>query len=587
MILQALTAYYEAMLRKGIVAPPGWDGAFKVSFWLELNDSGELIDVIDQRHDEQRGKKTVLVPRQMSVPAHVKRANNIAANFLCDNSSYILGADEKGKQARAVQCFEACAALHHKLLDGVDSPAARAVLAFFDTWQPELAATHPLLVGRWKDITDNANLVFCYDYADGRRPVTEDPAIQDAWQRHYHDTDLDTAMAQCLVTGQAAPIAATHPAIKGVPGAQSSGAALVSFNAPAFCSYGHEQGGNAPVSEYAAFAYTTALNTLLADRDHCKIIGDTAVVCWAENADNAAADLGVAAAFGIPENRGVQESDVTAALKALAAGRSCDWLDERILPDQHVYFLGLAPNSARLSVRFFLRDSIRRFAEHINQHREALEIVRPANDPWEDLPVWKLVRETVNQKERNPSPAPQLAGDLMRAILTGPRYPATLLNGVTLRIRAEREITRGRAAIIKAYYTRNRSKYCPEEVLTVTLNDESEYLPYVLGRLFAVLEAVQDAANPGINTTIKDRYFNYACATPAVIFPTLIKLAQKHLQKLDTGKSIHYNQQLTALMGMIHEGFPARMTLPEQGAFQLGYYHQTQKRYEKKNKGEN
>lgn len=609
MILQALTAYYEAMLKKDIVAPPGWDGAFKVSFWLELNDSGELIDVIDQRLDEQHGKKTVLVPRQMSVPAHVKRSSGVAANFLCDNSSYILGADEKGKPERAVQCFEACTALHHKLLDGVDSPSARAVLAFFDTWQPELAAAHPLLAERWKDITDNANLVFCYDYADGRHPVTEDPAIQDAWQRHYHNTDPNAVMAQCLVTGQTAPIAATHPSIKGVSGAQSSGAALVSFNAPAFCSYGHEQGGNAPVSEYAAFAYTTALNTLLADRDRCKIIGDTAVVCWAENADNAAADLGMDAIFGIPEDRGVQESDVTAALKALAAGKSCDWLDGLILPDQHVYFLGLAPNAARLSVRFFLRDSIRRFAEHINQHREALEIVRPANDPWEDLPVWKLVRETVrqgkrhssssvgdnsaankdtiNQKERNPSPAPQLAGDLMRAILTGSRYPATLLNGVTLRIRAEREITRGRAAIIKAYYTRNRSKYCPEEVLTVTLNDESEYLPYVLGRLFAVLEAVQDAANPGINTTIKDRYFNSACATPAIVFPTLIKLAQKHLQKLDTGKSIHYNQQLTALMGMIHEGFPARMTLPEQGAFQLGYYHQTQKRYEKKNKGEN
>ena len=384
-------------------------------------------------------------------------------------------------------------------------------------------------------------------------------------------------MAQCLVTGQTAPIAATHPSIKGVAGAQSSGAALVSFNAPAFCSYGHEQGGNAPVSEYAAFAYTTALNTLLADRDRCKIIGDTAVVCWAENADNAAADLGMDAIFGIPEDRGVQESDVTAALKALAAGKSCDWLDGLILPDQHVYFLGLAPNAARLSVRFFLRDSIRRFAEHINQHREALEIVRPANDPWEDLPVWKLVRETVNMKERNPSPAPQLAGDLMRAILTGSRYPATLLNGVTLRIRAEREITRGRAAIIKAYYTRNRSKYCPEEVLTVTLNDESEYLPYVLGRLFAVLEAVQHKANPDINTTIKDRYFNSACATPAIVFPTLIKLAQKHLQKLNAGWRKHYNKQITALMGMIHEDFPTRMTRPEQGAFEIGYYHQTQK----------
>ena len=417
--------------------------------------------------------------------------------------------------------------------------------------------------------------------------MTEDPALQAAWQRHYQQADPDAPSAQCLVTGQTAPVAATHPSIKGVPGAQSSGAALVSFNAPAFCSYGHEQGGNAPVSEYAAFAYTTALNTLLADRDRCRVIGDTAVVCWAENAGNAAADLGMMAAFGIPDNMGVQESDVSRALAAIAKGEPCSWLDEMIKPDQHVYFLGLAPNAARLSVRFFLRDSIEHFAAHIQQHRDALEIVRPANDRWESIPVWALVRETVNKNERNPSPAPQLTGDLMRAILTGSRYPATLLNGVTLRIRAEHEVTRGRAAIIKAYYTRNQSKYCPKEVLTVKLNAESEYLPYVLGRLFAVLEAVQDAANPGINTTIKDRYFNSACATPAVIFPTLLKLAQKHLQKLDNRISIYYNQQLTALMGMIHEDFPARMTLPEQGAFEIGYYHQTQKRYEKKSKEEN
>ena len=588
MILQALTAYYEALLQKGAIAAPGWDGAFKVSFWLEVNDSGELIDVIDCRRSVQRGKKAVIVPDEMRVPAHIKRSSGVAANFLCDNSSYILGVDEKDKPERAVQCFEACAALHHKLLDDVDSPAAKAVLAFFDTWQPQLAAAHPLLSVRWKDITGNANLVFCYDCGNGRRPVTEDAALQNAWQRHYQDVDPDASMAQCLVTGQLAPVAATHPSIKGVRGAQSSGAALVSFNAPAFCSYGHEQGGNAPVSEYAAFAYTTALNTLLADRNHCRSIGDTAVVCWAENAGNAAAELGMMAAFGVPDDAGVQEDDVTRALAAIAAGESCAWLDETIQPGQHVYFLGLAPNAARLSVRFFLRDSIMHFAKHIQQHRDALEIVRPANDRWESLPAWALVRETVNLKERSPSPAPQLTGDVMRAILTGSRYPATLLNGVTLRIRAEHEVTRGRAAIIKAYYTRNQSKHCPKEVLTVKLNDESEYLPYVLGRLFAVLEAVQDAANPGINTTIKDRYFNSACATPAVIFPTLLKLAQKHLQKLK-GSFYYkpYSQQLTALMSMIHEEFPARMTLPEQGAFELGYYHQTQKRYEKRNKEEN
>lgn len=582
MILQALTAYYEALLAQGKLSAPGWDDAFSVSYELEVDGHGALIDVIDCRENVLRGKKTTLAPRQMRVPAHVKRASGIAANFLCDNATYLLGADEKGKPERARQCFAACAALHHALLDDVDDPAARAVLAFFDTWQPEQAVTHPLLAQRWKDITGSANLIFVYDDGGSRRPVTELPAFQAAWQRHYQQDDPDAAHAQCLITGRNAPIACTHPAIKGVRDAQSSGAALVSFNAPAFCSYGHKQNLNAPVSTYAAFAYTTALNTLLADPNHRQLLGNTTVVCWAENASSACASLGMAALFGAPKDSGIQEEDVSCALTQLAAGQDCTWLEEQLQPDQHVYFLGLAPNAARLSVRFFLRDSVQDFARHIRAHEQALEIVRPSFDERAQLSVWALARETVNLKERNPAPAPQLTGDLLRAVLTGGRYPTTLLNGVTLRIRAEQDVTRGRAAILKAYYTRNKSTLCPEEVLTVELNEQSNYTPYVLGRLFSVLENVQGKANPGLNATIKDRYFNSACATPAVVFPTLLKLAQKHLQKLSTDSSIYFNQQITDLMGRLDAPFPARMTLPEQGAFEIGYYHQTQKRYEKK-----
>ena len=190
------------------------------------------------------------------------------------------------------------------------------------------------------------------------------------------------------------------------------------------------------------------------------------------------------------------------------------------------------------------------------------------------------------QIQRSPSPAPQLAGDLLRAVLTGGRYPATLLNGVTMRIRAEQDVTRGRAAILKAYYLRNSPTDLNKEVFTVSLN-ETTNVPYILGRLFSVLEAVQSDANPGINTTIKDRYFNSACATPALVFPTLLKLAQKHLQKLPDGKAVFYNKQITELAALVPEsGFPARLSLPEQGKFEIGYYHQTQKRFEKKNKEE-
>lgn len=588
MILQALTAYYEQLVRQGKLSAPGWDDSFKVSYELRLNDAGQLLRVVSLLTEKTVGKKTVLAPRAMRVPAHEKRSSGIAANFLCDNSTYLLGADEKGKPERAAACFKACAKLHHTILDGVDSPAARALLAYFDSWDPAQAAAHPLLAEQWKEITGNANLIFGYEATDHSHSfVNDDLAIQNAWQAHYNDRSADSDMGQCLITGKYAPIERTHPNISGVPGAQSSGAALVSFNAPAFCSYGHEQGDNAPVSKYAAFAYTTALNRLLADRSHCKHVGDTTILCWAENAEPVYQDAMSMFLFGADEAAGIQESDVQAALKRLSAGQTVPFLEKELSPDQHFYLLGLAPNAARLSVRFFLRDTFGSFAQNLQKHAEEMEIDCSEKEKFRTLPIWAVVNETTRTVPGQPAkPSPQLAGDLLRAVLTGGRYPATLLNGVTLRIRAEQNVTRGRAAVIKAYYLRNYPTELNKEVYTVSLN-ETTNVPYLLGRLFSVLEAVQKAANPGINTTIKDRYFNAACATPGMSFPTLLRLSQKHLRKLNDGLATHYDKQITELMAQLPEsGFPARLSLPDQGKFTIGYYHQTQKRYVKKNEEE-
>ena len=588
MILQALTAYYEQLVRQGKLSAPGWDDSFKVSYELRLNDAGQLLRVVPLLTEKTVGKKTVLAPRAMRVPAHEKRSSGIAANFLCDNSTYLLGADEKGKPERAANCFKACAKLHHTILDGVDSPAARALLAYFDSWDPAQASTHSLLAEQWKEITGNANLIFGYEAADHSHSfVNDDPAIQNAWQTHYNDRSADSDMGQCLITGKYAPIERTHPNISGVPGAQSSGAALVSFNAPAFCSYGHEQGDNAPVSKYAAFAYTTALNRLLADRSHCKHVGDTTILCWAENAEPVYQDAMSMFLFGADEAAGIQESDVQAALKRLSAGQTVPFLEKELSPDQHFYLLGLAPNAARLSVRFFLRDTFGSFAQNLQKHAEEMEIDCSEKEKFRTLPIWAVVNETTRTVPgQSAKPSPQLAGDLLRTVLTGGRYPATLLNGVTLRIRAEQNVTRGRAAVIKAYYLRNYPTELNKEVYTVNLN-ETTNVPYLLGRLFSVLEAVQKAANPGINTTIKDRYFNAACATPGMSFPTLLRLSQKPLRKLNDGLATHYDKQITELMAQLPEsGFPARLSLPDQGKFTIGYYHQTQKRYVKKNEEE-
>ena len=579
MILQALTRYYEDLLAEGKISRPGWVTA-KVSYGLVLDEAGRLLQAVPLLTEVKKKNKKVLVSREMEVPAPVKRTAGVAANFLCDNSSYLLGADSKGKPERTADCFAAAKELHLKLLAEADSPAARAVKGFFESWDPQTASAHPALSEDWEEILKGGNLIFWFRGEE----VTKDSAVREAWQRQYAAGDNGANEEICLVTGKRGPVARLHPSIKGVVGAQSSGASLVSFNAPSFCSYGHEQGMNAPTGEYAAQAYTTALNTLLADRERVCRIGDTTVLFWAEGGGTGYQDCAWMSMFGnvSGQEANYREGDILSTLKDLSKGKSVDWDGERLDPDTRFYVLGLAPNAARLSVRFFWQNSFGTLARNVANHYERLEIVQPAFDKRPTLPVGALLRETVNLNARTPEPEPRLAGDLMLAILNDTPYPATLLYGVALRIRAERTVTRGRAAIIRAYYLKNSRDENLKEVMTMQLNDKTNYLPYLLGRLFSVLEAVQAAANPGINATIRDRYFNAASATPATVFPLLLNLAQKHLAKLDKGQEVYYDKQITAICGMIGETLPARMNLPEQSAFQLGYYHETQKRYTKK-----
>ena len=518
------------------------------------------------------GKKTQLRPTPMELPSPVTRTVGILPNFLWDNSSYLLGADEKGKPERSRACFQACGELHHRLLDGVDSVAAKAILAYFDTWQPEKAQEHPALADCWQELMKGANLIFRVDGSYAQ----DDPAIRSAWDAHYGN--LQGEKQQCLVKGNPDVAEAVHPAVKGVAGAQSSGAAIVSFNAPAFCSYGKEQSLNAPVGKYAAFAYTAALNHLLSDRQNVHRIGDTTVVCWAEGAEPQYDMFAGLSLFGDSLPDSLSDDDLRAALNNLAQGLPCKEL--KLDPNRPFYILGLAPNAARLSVRFFYRDSFGNLMKNVNDHHSRMEIV---GNRYAITPLWALLRETVNLNTTDKSPSPVMAGAVARAIFMGTAYPVSLLEATMLRIRAEREITPGRAAILKAYFLKNPdTKQNQEEVLTVSLNENSTNIPYTLGRLFAVYEEVQEAANPGINATIKDKYFNSAAATPAVIFPILDNLCQKHLRKLETGSRICRDKQIGKLKDVLGESYPIRMSLPEQGSFNLGYYHQKQFRYTKK-----
>ena len=586
MILQALVDYYEALAAQGRVAKPGW-GIAKISYALNLDKQGRLLNVISLKLTKQKGKKAVEVPQNILLPEATKRTSKVEAQFLWDNAKYVLGLDASGKAERSKQCFEAMAQKCQEILAAVVGEKAAALKAFFASWQPEAAHDNAILQPYMEDLLSSANLMFKVE----GKSVEQDEEIRKAWDAYKSQQASDTAQGICLVTGKKAPVARLHPNIKGLYGAQSSGAALVAFNALAYESYEHKQGDNAPVSEYAAFAYTTALNTLLASERNYLRIGEMTVVFWAEGADKDNEDV-----FGdifSSENKIIEDADLQGFFEKVSQGQAFSVKDYLVKPENKFYILGLSPNAARISVRFFFVDTFGDFIKNCEQYFREFEIIKPSFDNRVNVPLWQILQETANKNSKDKAASPLLAGAVLRSILSGIKYPEALYQNTILRAKADQDnpdknitkISRIKAAIIKACLLRNYKNN--EEVVTVALNEECKKVPYVLGRLFAVLEDLQEKANPGINSTIKDRYFNSACATPSVTFPLLTKLANTHLKKISAqrGTVIYFEKLIGELMNKLevdNNAMPARLSLPEQGEFVLGYYHQVQKRFEKK-----
>ncbi len=574
MILTKLAAEYECLAAQGKLDRPGWIPS-QISYALELDSDGRLAAVQSLRITDiiagKGGKsKTVTYPRSMVVPEPVKRSSGIDPNFLCDNASYLLGITDKGKteqekaknKARAAACFRASREFHKKLLSPVNSKTAYSICRFFDIWNPADAGESSILKPYLEEILKGGNLIFCVDdlYAQ------DDPAVRNAWQCYY-DSDAGDIIMQCLDTGREDPVAILHPSIKGIRNAKATGASLISFNAPAFESYGRSesQGRNAPVSKYTAFAYGAVLNYLLADHDRVVVVGDTTVVCWADSGSQVYQDVFC---------ESLDDGAVQNVVKKLSCGEAADLNGVPLGPDEPFYILGLAPNAARVSIRFFLQGSFGDFARNIEAHYARLEITRPLSSQGRRS-VWGLLQETVNQTSSDKSPKPQLAGDVLRAILTNRRYPETLLQAVEIRIRADHAVNWRRAAILKAILLQNyQDQPNIQEAATMKLNEQCNYTPYVLGRIFSVYEWIQKKANPEIKTTIRDRYFNSAAATPAMVFGPLGKLCQNHLKKLKPANRRFFEEELTKLYNMLDEPIPARLNLQDQATFQIGYYHQ-------------
>lgn len=574
MILQALVKEYEKLVEKKLVPEIGWCQA-NVSYAIELNEDGTIKEIHSLKINETMEKKQVWKPVKKSVPEMVTRSSGVLANFLCDNAKYFLGIDNNGTNDRMLECFQAAKEKHIALLKDIDEPIARAICNFFLSWDPKIARENYYVDEKWDELNDGGNIIFCI----GTDEAQDNIKIKEVWNNNIKRAGEDKK-GICLVTGEKTEIARIHRGIKGVPGAQSSGAALVSFNAPAFESYGKEQSYNAPVGKYAEFAYTTALNYLLCNRDRTFQVGDSMIVFWAENGNEAYQDT-----FSFVMNPHTDnEEQIQKVFDALKKSRYIDINDIKIDLEQNFYILCLAPNAARLSVRFFYQNTFGDILSNVDEHYKRMEIIKPSWEEQKYLSIHGMLRETVNQKSKDKTPAPNMAAMVLQSILSGSRYPESLYINTLIRIRSENgNVTWGKAAIIKAFLIKNYKWKEGENYMSLeeNCNDTS----YILGRLFSVLESIQKDANPTISSTIRDRYFNSACMTPASVFPILLRLKNSHIKKLERERGartrIYYENLVGNLMDNLN-GFPHRLTLEEQGKFMFGYYHQTQKKYEKK-----
>ncbi|MEX2375995.1 MAG: type I-C CRISPR-associated protein Cas8c/Csd1 [Dehalococcoidia bacterium] len=563
--LAALVRAYGRMEGRGEVPPFGYSTE-RIGFVVSLGEDGAPAGrPTDLRQSDGR---RLLAPL-LAVPRPEKRTSGLAANFLWDKTAYALGVTARTgpRTEKEHACF---ARRHIEVLAESADPGLQALRRFLEHWRPEQFDG----LG-WPEEMKDQNVVFALESERRERLIHERPAARALWARAIAAED-DRSEAVCLVTGERGPIARLHPSVKGVWGAQTAGASIVSFNLDAFASYGHEQGENAPVCEAAAFAYTTVLNRFLERGSGHRIqIGDASTVFWADASKATLVDEAEALFGALLDERGLDEAKqagkLRPTLERIRAGRPIAEAAPQLAEGVRFYVLGLSPNAARLSVRFWLEDDFGVLAERFARHLRAMRLEPPPKD--ESPSIWRCLIETAAQRKTENIP-PKLAGEWLRAILTGNAYPLTLLATLLMRLRADKEVNALRVAILKAVLvTRGRE-------VPVTLDPHNKNAGYLLGRLFAAYEYTQtQALGPAINASIRDKYYGTASATPRAVFPLLQRTATHHLARLRKdrpGRARWLDEQFAKIFDLADPEalFVPTLTAQHQALFAVGYYHQ-------------
>lgn len=575
MILKALYDYYN---RCGNLPAPGMEEK-EIGFVIVISKEGKFLRFEDCRTDKTIG-------RVYLVKKHVSRSSAAVANYLYDNSAYVLGYSDKDDSEKNQLYFNTFVEKVQSILDRMpDNSDIRTLMNFYAQGREAIHSEveqDPL----WEDIKKNLSKkysVFSFRIEGDLRILAEKKELMQT----NEGTKNDNSRGLCMVTGVQGELVDTTTATM-IQGSQAT-AKLVAFQVnSAYDSYGKEKCGNAPISHEAEFAYTTALNTMLRRDSRNKFtVGNRTFVFWASSNDKAAeqAEESLFDLLGYSEekkdNPNAKIEQVRKVFTAIYSGSLSTSLEDRF------YILGLAPNSARIAVVYWSETPLRDFAGKILRHFDDMEIIDTRKDRKPYMGI-KDILSAVTLGGKQSEATPNLPESIIKSIFLGTPYPYTLLSACIRRIRAESgdgnaaRITR--IAIIKAFLNRQNVN---DKRMEIMLDKRNTNQGYLCGRLFAVLDRIQEDAN-GISS-IRERYMNAASSTPSSVFATILNLSSHHLENLSNeGKEVFYEKLKQEIIDKISsDGFPAHLDLQDQGRFFVGYYHQRQDFFNKKEENNN
>lgn len=592
MLIKALCDYSALQENK---TPAGYCKQ-AIHFEILLTPEGKIAAINDMRVPrniplKNKKTKTVYDPVMEQLPVRTQKPG-IDKNTIEHRPLYIFGlnydkgtltpTDATNKAAKSHKCF---CEWNEKFFDNIDSPICKAYLNFIRTWEPEQETQNPHLLALGKEYSSSY-----YEFGlDGSPEIKlhNDSKFKAAYEDYLAqlsaDSDSDdTELSTCSILGEKLPQARIHDKIKGI--GSGTGSVLICMKEKAFESYGKKQSYNSNVSEKAMKMYTSAFNSLLADRSHYKTFDDMTIVYFAmkkNDAEECNMFAGMFSGFEDELNKSVvteADRNINTVMTQLKQGRTADMPYD---PNVEFYVAGFTPNSSRISQKFIFHDKFGRIFDNVLKHQQDISFTEGQRQ----VSIERIKRELISpksSKEKVPSP---LTAALLEAILKGTRYPDELLSTVITRVKTDSDEEKNhfiklndtRAGLIKGCINRKQNK----EEIKMSLDLENKNQAYLCGRLFAVLEKIQqDASGGGLNRTIKDSYFASACSKPSTVFPKLYKLSQNHIKKLSS--PIFYNKLCGEILDGLDGKFPSTLSLDDQGRFIVGYAQQNKALYTKK-----